>query len=142
MRSEQTPRLLIVEDDRRTQESLARLFSERGWRISSATPTADGLNQLDPPPRCVLIDLSLPDATGALILRTIRAADRPIRVVVCTGCVEHWAIAATTAAESIPPERNAPTGTSATSRRRVAARISSRTRSHSSSSLAPSSLRE
>lgn len=88
MRSEQTPRLLIVEDDRRTQASLARLFADRGWRISSATTTADGLSQLDPPPRCVLIDLSLPDASGALILRMIRTDDRPIRVVVCTGCVD------------------------------------------------------
>jgi len=88
MRIEEIPRLLIVEDDRRTQEALTRLFADRGWRVSSATTTADGLSQLDPPPRCVLMDLSLPDETGELILRTIRTDDRPIRVIVCTGCVD------------------------------------------------------
>ena len=82
------PCLLIVEDDRRTQEALTRLFTEQGWRVSSAMTVADGLSQLDPPPHCVLMDLSLPDETGELILRTIRTDRRPIRVVVCTGCVD------------------------------------------------------
>ena len=46
-----------------------------------------------------------------------------------TGSDEACAIAATTIDESIPPESSAPSGTSATSRRRTAAVTSSRTRS-------------
>jgi hypothetical protein len=48
---------------------------------------------------------------------------------VCTGRLEASAIAATTAAESTPPERKAPSGTSEISRRAVAARMCSRSSS-------------
>ena len=51
---------------------------------------------------------------------------------VLTGSRDCSAIAATTAEESIPPERKAPTGTSATRRRPTAARSDSRIRSCSS----------
>src|SRR4051794_24931720 len=83
--AETPPRLLIVEDDPRTQDALRRLFAFTGWEVESATSAAEGLTKLDPPPRCVLLDLSLPDETGASILRQIRADNQPIRVVVCTG---------------------------------------------------------
>lgn len=88
MMIEKSPRLLIVEDDRRTREALNRLFTDTGWSVVSVTTAADGLSQLDPPPRCVLMDLSLPDAMGELILKSIRSSGQPIRVVVCTGCAD------------------------------------------------------
>src|SRR4051794_30986208 len=43
-------RLLIVEDDRRTQDALKRLFTYCGWEVQSATTTAEGLRMLEPPP--------------------------------------------------------------------------------------------
>ena len=69
------------------------------------------------------------------------SCSKPIENVL-TGRDEASAIAATTAEESIPPDRNAPSGTSATMRLRVAARSPSRIRSHSSGSGIGSSLCE
>lgn len=91
-------RLLIVEDDRRTQDALTKIFTSEGWEVLSATSAQEGLTKLDPPPRCVLMDLVLPDARGERIIEAIRTTKRPIRVVVCTGCddpvelahVERW----------------------------------------------------
>lgn len=87
-------RVLIVEDDRRTQDALKKIFTYRGWEVESATSTREGLMKLDPPPRCVLMDLSLPDGAGERILHAIRMADQPIRVVVCTGCNDPAQLAA------------------------------------------------
>src|SRR3954451_24077462 len=87
-------RLLIVEDDRRTQDALRRIFTGRGWEVAMAASTQEGLGKLDPPPRCVLVDLTLPDATGERILTAIRSDNRPIRVVVCTGCDDPARLAA------------------------------------------------
>ena len=53
-----------------------------------------------------------------------------------TGSEPACAISATTIEESIPPERSAPSGTSAASRRRTAAPTVSRTRSSHSASVA------
>ncbi len=62
-----------------------------------------------------------------------RSCVKPIENVL-TGADDASDMAATTAAESTPPERNAPSGTSEIIRRRVAARIWSRTSSCSSAS--------
>ena len=61
--------------------------------------------------------------------RRSRSWSKPIENV-RTGSGESCAIAATTAEESIPPERNAPSGTSAISRLRVASSSAARIRSH------------
>ena len=79
------------------------------------------------------------EATSPDVREDIERIARSIENV-RTGRVLASAIAATTAEESIPPERKAPSGTSAMSRRRVALRIASRMRSHSSSCETPSSF--
>ena len=73
---------------------------------------------------------------------------RPAAVEVLPRIVRHHgepfadssAIAATTVEESIPPERHAPSGTSASIRRLVAALTALRIRSHASSSERPASF--
>ena len=70
-----------------------------------------------------------------------RSSSKPIENVL-TGSRGSSAIAATTADESTPPERKAPSGTSAIIRRRTAARIASRISSCSSSAVATVRLRE
>jgi CheY-like chemotaxis protein len=60
------PRVLIVEDDPATRESLALLLSAEGYTVAEA---ADGYAALvrshwDPPPRLVILDLQMPGMDG------------------------------------------------------------------------------
>jgi two-component system response regulator RegA len=86
--------LLIVDDDWRTLDALKRIFADRGWEVCSAGSMAEGLTQLEPPPRCVLVDLTLPDDRGESMVKRIRQDDRPIRIVVWTGCGDPARLAA------------------------------------------------
>lgn len=94
MVSDPPPRLLIVDDDWRTQDALKRIFADRGWEVCSAGSMAEGLRHLEPPPRCVLVDLTLPDERGESIVMRIRQDSRPIRIVVWTGCADPARLAA------------------------------------------------
>jgi CheY-like chemotaxis protein len=78
-------RVLLVEDDRVARRALRRLFVARGWEVAEAATLAEGLSSLDPPPSCIVLDLMLPDGDGADLLRHVRAAGLPSRVVVTTG---------------------------------------------------------
>jgi CheY-like chemotaxis protein len=80
-------RMLLVEDHEETRTVLRRMLSLCGWKVAEAATVAEGLDRLDPPPDCLVLDLRLPDGTGATILRTVREADLPTRVVITTaGC--------------------------------------------------------
>jgi two-component system OmpR family response regulator len=87
-------RVLIVEDHPPTRGTLKRIFARNGWEASTAATVAEGLEALDPPPDCVVLDLKLPDGDGEAILRKIRAVGLPTRVVVVTAGVsdpDRWA---------------------------------------------------
>ena len=71
-------------------------------------------------------------------LVVIRCPAKPIEKVF-TRPPAASAISATTVEESRPPERKAPSGTSATSRRSTAGRSSARKRSSASASVGPAS---
>ena len=49
-----------------------------------AATVAEGLDLLDPPPDCLVLDLMLPDGGGEAILRKVREDDLPTRVVAVT----------------------------------------------------------
>ncbi len=78
-------RVLVVEDDRASRVALRRLFVARGWEVAEAATLAEGLASLEPPPRCVVLDLMLPDGNGLDLLRRIRSLGMRVRVVVATG---------------------------------------------------------
>lgn len=80
-------RVLIVEDDRTTGVALRRILQSEGFAATVATTIAIARTALDHPDTldCVVLDLLLPDGNGIEILRDIRAANLPIRVVVVTG---------------------------------------------------------
>jgi two-component system response regulator RegA len=78
------PRVLIVEDDTPTRNALSRIFAREGWDVRTASTLSEGLAALDPPPNCVVLDLSLPDGPGDVILKTIRMGALPIRMVAVT----------------------------------------------------------
>jgi CheY-like chemotaxis protein len=76
--------VLIIEDDTWTQYALGRIFGHEGWAVRSASTVAEGLDLLETEPDCIVLDLALPDGSGAAILRKIREEGHPIRVVLCT----------------------------------------------------------
>lgn len=61
------------------------IFRHMDYDVVTAGTVSEGLAALDPPPYCVLLDLTLPDGPGEQILERIRARKLPSRVVVCTG---------------------------------------------------------
>jgi CheY-like chemotaxis protein len=78
-------RILIVEDDQDSCEALARMLRRMGHEIECASSVGEALVKLDEWfPQCVLLDLMLPDASGALVLRKIRVERLPIKVAVIT----------------------------------------------------------
>lgn len=78
-------RLLLVEDHESSREAVSRILTRMNYDVVHAPTLTEGLDGLDPPPDCVLLDLTLPDGPGELILERIKKEHLPSRVVVCTG---------------------------------------------------------
>ncbi|HMB05927.1 MAG TPA: response regulator [Isosphaeraceae bacterium] len=79
------PLLLLVEDDRATSRALRGIFDRRGWDVLHAATVAEALSHLSAAPKCVILDLMLPDGDGLTVLEKIRSEDLPIRVAVTSG---------------------------------------------------------
>jgi len=80
------PRLLVVDDDYYTRHALHALFGRRVWAVELAATVAEGLAMLDDAPRCIILDLNLPDGGGETILREVRRRLPGTVVAVCSGC--------------------------------------------------------
>ncbi len=80
-------RLLVVDDDATTRFALQTPFSRQGWKVSVAATVAEAFDELcrTPAPRCVILDLNLPDGRGEMILRAVRDARLKTDVAVCSG---------------------------------------------------------
>ena len=77
--------VLVVEDDPCTCELMSRLLTRTGYRVRCASSLAEAAAQLEPPPCCVLLDLTLPDGSGLDLLRQIREGPHPVPVALITG---------------------------------------------------------
>lgn len=78
------PSVLIIEDDLKIRESLARRLAERGYDVESAATGLGGLETVVAgDPDVVILDLGLPDVDGREVLKMIRAVSR-IPVIVAT----------------------------------------------------------
>jgi CheY-like chemotaxis protein len=78
-------RILVVEDDAASRDTLRRLFAHEGWVVSVAKTVTEAMTKLNPPPHCILLDLMLPDGDGEEVLRKVREDNLPTKVAVCTG---------------------------------------------------------
>jgi two-component system response regulator RegA len=78
-------RLLIVEDDGSIRRVWHEIFNRRGWDVAAADTVAEGLALLEPAPDFLILDLSLPDGCGEVILRKVREDNLRTRVTVMTG---------------------------------------------------------
>ena len=76
--------ILIIEDEQRIRESLAKRLSERGHDVETVARAIDGVEQaVSGNFDVVVLDLGLPDLDGTEALRMIRAVSQ-IPVVVAT----------------------------------------------------------
>lgn len=93
-KSDSRTRVLIVEDDAVARQGLVQLLEPRGFHTAVAGTLKDGLERLAWRPDYMLLDLSLSDGRGTVLLRRVRANRLPIRVAVTTGTVDECLVAA------------------------------------------------
>ncbi|MDH3469854.1 MAG: response regulator transcription factor [Acidimicrobiia bacterium] len=79
--------VLIIEDDVRIRELIARVLSAEGHGVASVAVAMEGLQHVvDHRPDVVILDLGLPDLDGAELLKMIRAVSEvPIIVATARG---------------------------------------------------------
>lgn len=78
------PSVLVIEDDQRIRQSVAKRLSEAGHVVVTAPTAFTGLETLMADGAdVVILDLGLPDLDGADLLRMIRATS-PVPVIIAT----------------------------------------------------------
>lgn len=86
--------ILIIEDDQRIRERLARVLAERGHGVETRGTGFAGLSAaVEQRPDVVVLDLGLPDVDGSELLKMIRAVSR-VPVIVATARTEETAVVA------------------------------------------------
>jgi DNA-binding response OmpR family regulator len=83
---------LIVEDDAAAAHALVALLTKKGYQVETAGSVGDALVGLQWQPRCVILDLMLPDGNGVTVLRRVRKAGMPIKVAIVTGMHDPFGI--------------------------------------------------
>jgi DNA-binding response OmpR family regulator len=78
-------RILLVEDDEVSANSLKTILTRLGWTVTSVGTLGAALIALADPFDTVILDLMLPDGDGTLVLKTIREMKKSARVIVTTG---------------------------------------------------------
>jgi two-component system, response regulator RegA len=80
------PSILVVDDDARFRERLARAFSDRGYDAVAvgSGEEAVALAKVDSPELAV-VDLRMPGMSGLELVRALHAIDDATKVVVLTG---------------------------------------------------------
>lgn len=82
-------RVLVVEDDPDSADAISRVLERQGYDVEAARTLAEGLDILKAhEPTHVILDLRLPDGSGAELLRHIREQELPVRVAVATGTAD------------------------------------------------------
>lgn len=80
-------RILIIEDERDSRETLSHMLRLLGYQVESAARGADGVRKaLACQPEAVLVDIGLPDMDGYQVAKEIRAAlGARVRLIAHTG---------------------------------------------------------
>jgi len=79
---------LIVEDDAASRHAVQKLLTRSGYNIACAATLAEAETKLPMRPRCLILDLHLPDGSSVALMQKIRAEGLPIRVALTTGSTE------------------------------------------------------
>jgi len=80
------PSLLLVDDDDVFRDVLAGAMRRRGFEVQSAAGVDEALAMIgDQPPEYALVDLSMPGASGLVLVEKLHRMDAQTRIVVLTG---------------------------------------------------------
>ncbi len=80
--------LLVVEDDEMVRDAMIRLFVREGYLVLTAATGHDAIGLLRTPATSVdvaLLDIGLPDVSGADLCARIRQIFPDLPVIVCSG---------------------------------------------------------
>jgi two-component system, OmpR family, alkaline phosphatase synthesis response regulator PhoP len=106
------PKILVVEDDRSTARLLEFLLSREGYEVTRAKDGVRAIQvALEFAPDVILLDLYLPDMTGAEVLKRLRAepgGGNPAVIILSARSFE------------LPPQQLAELGASATCTKPIA----------------------
>ncbi len=76
--------VLVIEDDFRVREALARALADRGHAVDTVASGMEGVERVvNASPQIVVLDLGLPDLDGSEVLKMIRAVSA-VPVIVAT----------------------------------------------------------
>jgi HAMP domain-containing protein/signal transduction histidine kinase/CheY-like chemotaxis protein len=81
-------RLLVVEDDARERDAVARLIGGEDVEVTAVGSSEEAMIELDSAPfDCIVLDLKLPRSTGFQLLEHVRGSDdlRDVPVIIHTG---------------------------------------------------------
>ena len=79
------PAVRVVEDERKTRESLVEGLQLEGWHVQAAATGTAAITLLDRDPfDLVVLDWMLPDRDGPEVVRHLRARGRPTPVIMLT----------------------------------------------------------
>jgi DNA-binding NtrC family response regulator len=74
--------ILVIDDDKLTRWSLARVLTRAGYRVREAGSAADGVTRVrEAWPDLVFLDLRLPDGDGASVLQILHELRPQLPVV-------------------------------------------------------------
>lgn len=77
------PRVLVVEDERKTREAVAEGLRLEGWRVSTAETAREAIESNDHEPfDLVVLDWMLPDGDGIEVLRHVRRLGQSTTVLI------------------------------------------------------------
>ena len=88
--SENTPFILIVDDDDAVRESFQFHFEDCDWQVLPALTAEHALEYLqNETPDCAIIDIRLPGMDGNMLMREIHQSHPGMACVICTGSPEY-----------------------------------------------------
>jgi PAS domain S-box-containing protein len=83
--SPRSRRILLVEDDADSSETLKLILAGEGHTVEVATTVAEALAKSAKPWDVVISDVALPDGTGLEVARRFRDASPPVRLIAMSG---------------------------------------------------------
>ena len=90
MATEETIRVLLIDDESGFREPLAKRLSRRGFSVDQTGTGQEGLNRLAADPdRVVVLDVLMPEMDGLATLRRIRESHPSTEVILLTGQACH-----------------------------------------------------
>ena len=80
------PAILLVDDDERFRERLAKAFGARGFSVRTAANAEDAVALArEESPEYAVVDLRMPGVSGLELVRELKSIDEATNVVVLTG---------------------------------------------------------